>query len=129
QAPVSLSYNLHPPMLRALGLKKKFKLGPWFRRPLRLLARMKFLRGTRFDPFGYAVVRREERALIVWYRTLIQELLDTVTPDNMDLAIEIAALPDQIRGYEGIKLAGIREVKRLAEDKLAALKQRPPVPA
>ena len=129
QAPVSLSYNLHPPMLRALGLKKKFKLGPWFRRPLRLLARMKFLRGTRFDPFGYAVVRREERALIVWYRTLVQELLDTVTPDNMDLAIEIAALPDQIRGYEGIKLAGIREVKRLAEDKLAALKQRPPVPA
>ena len=129
QAPVSLSYNLHPPMLRALGLKKKFKLGPWFRSPLRLLARMKFLRGTPFDPFGYAVVRREERALIVWYRTLVQELLDTVIPDNMDLAIEIAALPDQIRGYEGIKLAGIREVKRLAEDKLAALKQRPPVPA
>jgi indolepyruvate ferredoxin oxidoreductase len=129
EAPVSTSYNLHPPLLRALGLKKKLKLGPWFKGPLRVLARMKVLRGTGFDIFGHAAVRREERALIAWYRSLVQELLERVAPENLPRAIELAALPDQIRGYENIKLESIRHVKRLAEEKLTLLKQSPPVPA
>jgi indolepyruvate ferredoxin oxidoreductase len=123
EAAESVSYNLHPPLLRAFGLKKNLKLGPWFRGPLRLLARMRRLRGTPFDVFGYAAIRREERALISWYRHLVEELLECVAPENLDLAREMAGLPDQIRGYEQVKLGNIREVKKLAEEKLDLVKQ------
>ncbi len=119
----AVEYNLHPPLLRALGWKKKLRLGPWFRPVLRGLARLKFLRATPFDPFGWPGVRREERALIGWYHRLIGQVLDRLTPENMPLALEIAALPDQIRGYERIKLESIGAVKKLAEEKVAALKQ------
>lgn len=118
----TVAYNLHPPLLRALGWKKKISLGPWFRFPLRLLARMKRLRGTPFDIFGYASIRREERALILWYRELIRRVLEHVTEENLPMALEIASLPDQIRGYESIKMSSVRAVKKMAEEKLAALK-------
>ena len=118
----SISYNLHPPLLRSMGLKKKLKLGPWFRPALRLLASMKGLRGTAFDPFGYAAIRREERTLISWYRDLVGNVLEHVAPNNLTLAIEIASLPDRIRGYEQVKLSSIREAQRLAEEKLTLLK-------
>jgi indolepyruvate ferredoxin oxidoreductase len=120
----SIGYNIHPPLLRAMGLKKKLKLGGWFRTPLRALASLKGLRGTPFDPFGYAAVRREERALIGWYEQIVRDCLDRVTPDSLPLAQEIVALPAQIRGYEQIKLASVRKVKALAAEKTSALKQK-----
>jgi indolepyruvate ferredoxin oxidoreductase len=129
QSAESVCYNLHPPILRSLGLKKKLKLGSWFRGPLWLLARMKALRGTPLDPFGYAAIRREERALIAWYRNLIAEVLERVTPENLTLALEVVCLPDQIRGYEHIKMESIRNVKRLAQEKLALVQEGPQVPA
>jgi indolepyruvate ferredoxin oxidoreductase len=120
----SVGYNLHPPLLRALGMKKKLKLGAWFSGPLRMLAAMKFLRGSPFDAFGYAEVRRQERALIDWYRELVRECTQL---DNVELAQEVAALPDRIRGYENIKLESIRQVKAAAEEKMksAGLSQQP----
>jgi indolepyruvate ferredoxin oxidoreductase len=118
----SIGYNLFPPLLRAVGLKKKLKLGSWFRGPLRVLASMKGLRGTPFDIFGYAAVRREERALIAWYEQLVRDCLDHATPDNLALAQEIVSLPTQIRGYENIKLANLRKVKALAAEKISSLK-------
>lgn len=121
----AIGYNLHPPLLRALGMKKKLKLGGWFRGPLRMLASLKGLRGTPFDPFGYAAVRREERALIGWYEQLVRECLEHATTENLALAQEIVALPEQIRGYEEIKLASVRKVKALAAEKIAALKCTP----
>jgi indolepyruvate ferredoxin oxidoreductase len=127
EAAESISYNLHPPLLRSFGLKKKLKMGPWFRRPLRWLAALKGLRGTPFDIFGHAGIRRQERELITWYRNLVEEVLEHVTPGTLDLAIEIANMPDQIRGYESIKLASIRAVKDVAAEKLALVKQAPPV--
>jgi indolepyruvate ferredoxin oxidoreductase len=111
----SIGYNLHPPLLRAFGLRKKLKLGAWFGMPLRALAALKFVRGTPLDPFGYAEVRREERALIEWYRDLVRQCL---TLEDGALAQEMAALPDQIRGYENIKLESVRKVKSLAADRL-----------
>jgi len=120
----SVSYNLHPPLLRALGWKRKLKLGPWFRGPLTLLARMKGLRGSTFDIFGYSEHRREERALIDWYRDLVEHVLAALTPENLPLAIEIAALPDRIRGYEDVKKSNIARVKLLAEEKLARMFSR-----
>ncbi|HLY20316.1 MAG TPA: indolepyruvate ferredoxin oxidoreductase family protein, partial [Bryobacteraceae bacterium] len=125
EAVESIGYNLHPPLLRALGLKNKMKFGGWFRGPLRMLAAMKGLRGTVFDPFGYAAVRREERALVLWYEQLVRDCLDAATSDTLVLAKELVALPVQIRGYEEIKLANVRRVKALATDKLAALKRVP----
>jgi indolepyruvate ferredoxin oxidoreductase len=85
------------------------------------MAAMKGLRGTPLDIFGYAAVRREERGLIAWYQQLVRECLDHVTPDNLSLAQEIVALPGLIRGYENIKLAGIRKVKALTAEKMAGL--------
>jgi len=111
-------------LLRSLGLKKKLKLGAWFRGPLRLLASLKGLRGTAFDPFGKAAVRCEERALVDWYRQLVRECLDLTTPDTLAMVGEIVALPDQIRGYEDIKLASVRQVKAAAAEKLSGLKLR-----
>ncbi len=118
----SISYNLHPPLLRRFGAKKKLKLGPWFRTPLRILASMKFLRGGPLDIFGYSSHRRQERALIAWYRDLIRKVMDQLTEANAAKAIEIASLPDQIRGYERIKEENIARVKKLADEKLAELK-------
>jgi indolepyruvate ferredoxin oxidoreductase len=106
-------------------LKKKLNLGPWFRPALRLLSRMKKLRGTPLDIFGYASIRREERALVSWYHSLMREVLRRVTPENLPVALEIASLPDQIRGYEQIKLQSVREVKKLATEKLEMLRHAP----
>ena len=117
----SIGYNLFPPLLRAMGLKKKLKLGSWFRGPLRVLAGLKGTRGTPFDIFGFAAVRREERALIGWYEQLVRDCLDHTTPDNLAFAQEVLALPAQIRGYEQIKLANVRRVRALAAEKSASL--------
>jgi indolepyruvate ferredoxin oxidoreductase len=120
-----IRYNLHPPLLRSLGFKKKWQAGPWFAAPLRLLASLKFLRGTALDPFGRFASRREEHGLIVWYRSLIGQVLDKLTPENAALATEIASLPDQIRGYEQIKSDSVARVKALATEKLAELSRLP----
>ncbi len=114
EAAESVSYNLHPPMLCKFGIKRKLQLGPWFRFPLQVLAKLKVLRGTPFDVFGMTAHRREERSLAGWYRNLVQEVIGSEASG----ALEIVALPEQIRGYEGIKEESIRRVKRLAAEKL-----------
>jgi indolepyruvate ferredoxin oxidoreductase len=121
-APESISYNLHPPLLRRFGVHRKMKLGSWFRTPLLFLKRLKVLRGTPLDIFGYAAHRRLERSLIQWYRELMEQVIANLTPDNLSLALEIAALPDQVRGYEKIKEQNIAKVKQAAAEKLEALK-------
>ncbi len=83
---------------------------------------MKGLRGTPLDIFGLSAHRRLERSLIQWYRDLIEQVLANLTPENLPLALEIAMLPDQIRGYEKIKEQNIAKVKQLAAEKLEALK-------
>jgi indolepyruvate ferredoxin oxidoreductase len=110
------AYRLHPPVLRALGVKHKISLGPWFRPAFATLVAMRRLRGTPLDPFGYTEVRRTERALVTEYREVVDQLLAGLTAGNHDLAVEIAALPDMIRGYEEIKLATVRAYhEKLAE--------------
>lgn len=114
----SIEYNLHPPLLRGWGMKRKLQLGGWFRTPLKIMASMRGLRGSPLDIFGYTSLRREERALIGWYRDLIDSVIARLTPENAALAQEIAALPDQIRGYETIRTASMAAVKKLAAEKL-----------
>ncbi len=121
EAPEALTYNLHPPLLRQFGFKKKLKFGVWFRTPLLILKSLKGLRGTAFDLFGYSAHRRQERALVEWYRTLIEQVVSRLTPENLRQALEIAALPDQIRGYERIKEGNIARVKKEAAEKLVGM--------
>ncbi|WP_314035011.1 indolepyruvate ferredoxin oxidoreductase family protein [Dietzia sp. CH92] len=107
--------QLHPPALRALGMKKKISIGPGAMPAMRALARMKRLRGTPFDVFGYAGVRRVERELLDEYRVLVDELADGLRrrgPAGRDAAwygtaVALAELPDMVRGYEEVKLAGV----------------------
>jgi indolepyruvate ferredoxin oxidoreductase len=87
-----------------------------------VLTRLKGLRGTPLDIFGYAAHRRLERSLIQWYRELIDQVIGNLTPENLSLALEIAALPDQVRGYEKIKEQNIAKVKQAAAEKLEMLK-------
>ncbi|MEA2171280.1 MAG: indolepyruvate ferredoxin oxidoreductase, partial [Solirubrobacteraceae bacterium] len=108
--------NLHPPLLRAMGLKRKLRFGPWIDPALRSLYRMRRLRGTSADPFGRAEVRRVERALIGEYEQLVQWALAHLTPATHALCVEVAGLPDMIRGYEDIKLDNVaRYRERVAE--------------
>jgi indolepyruvate ferredoxin oxidoreductase len=103
----NLTYKLHPPMLRTMGRKKKIGLGPRSHVALRLLAKGKRLRGTRFDPFGYARVRRVERSLLAEYEHIVATLAAELDAANYDRALEVAALSDMVRGYEDIKLASV----------------------
>jgi indolepyruvate ferredoxin oxidoreductase len=109
-APRRLHWHFHPPLLRALGLRRKLRLGPWFAPALRGLRALRWLRGTALDPFGYAAVRREERRLIPWYRALVIRALDGHGADGHARALELARLPESIRGYEDIKLRAIAAV-------------------
>jgi indolepyruvate ferredoxin oxidoreductase len=128
EAPEGISYNLHPPLLRGLGFKNKLKLGAWFRTPLRMLQSLKSLRGGPLDLFGYSAHRRQERELITWYRAVIEKVLAVLSPENLTQALEIAALPDRIRGYEQIKEGSIAEVKKEAEERLSALHRPAAIP-
>ena len=101
------SYRLHPPVLRSLGMTSKISLGPWFRPGFRLLAAGRRLRGTPWDPFGRTQVRRTERSLVSEYRAVIGQLLTGLTTANHAVAVEIAGLPDLVRGYEEIKLGNV----------------------
>jgi len=114
-----VSYLLHPPVLRALGMRRKITLGPWFRPAFRALRAARRLRGTPFDPFGRARVRRIERELITEYRATVAAMLPHLSPDTLPRCVDIASAPDEVRGYEGIKLANL-ERYRARLDELAA---------
>jgi indolepyruvate ferredoxin oxidoreductase len=103
---LKLVHHLAPPLFAARNdqgelVKKPF--GAWIRPAFGLLAKLKGLRGTAFDVFGYTEERRTERALIGEYRAAIEELLAGLTADRLPLAVEIARLPEEIRGYGHVK--------------------------
>ncbi|MFJ8819453.1 indolepyruvate ferredoxin oxidoreductase family protein [Amycolatopsis thermoflava] len=114
------AHQFHPPVLRALGLNRKIALGPWAQPVLRLLRAGRRLRGTRFDLFGYARVRRVERQLITEYRDAISEAL-RVSEANEPALLELAELPDAVRGYEDIKLANVAAYRRRQAELAEAL--------
>jgi indolepyruvate ferredoxin oxidoreductase len=102
-----LAFHLAPPLLTSRDpdtrRPRKMTFGPWMLPVFRILARLKGLRGTAFDPFGYTAERRRERVAIGGYETTVQTLLDGLTPDSHSLAVEIASLPSEIRGYGHVK--------------------------
>ena len=101
--------NLHlaPPLWAKVdartGEARKRSYGPWMFGAMKLLARFKGLRGTAFDIFGYSEERRTERRLIEDYRKTVEVLLRPLDAARLDLAVEIASIPEQIRGYGHVK--------------------------
>ena len=107
-------YQLHPPILRALGMKRKLSLGTWVEGVFRLLVALRRLRGTALDPFGYAKVRRVERALVAEYRAMVERALRDLGPERHERAVRVARLPDLVRGYEDVKLRNVRRFREEA---------------
>jgi indolepyruvate ferredoxin oxidoreductase len=104
---VKIVHHLAPPGLakkNSRGELVKQPFGPWVRKAFGVLARLKGLRGSALDPFGRTEERRTERALIDEYRQAIEELLRGLKPDNLPLAVEIARIPEEIRGYGHVKM-------------------------
>ena len=110
-----LRYRLHPPTLKALGRQQKIAFGPWMRPVLQALARGKALRGTPLDPFGRAPIRQLERALRDEYRALVLRLAAELNADSYPTAVAAAEAADLVRGYEDVKLAGVRRYRARLE--------------
>jgi indolepyruvate ferredoxin oxidoreductase len=115
-----LKYHLAPPMISRIdprtGHPGKIAFGAWMGPVFGLLARFKGLRGTRLDPFGRTEERRMERQLIADYFAMVEDLAGKLSADNRTVAIELAKLPEEVRGFGHVKLAAVEryEKKRAA---------------
>jgi indolepyruvate ferredoxin oxidoreductase len=133
-----MTFHLAPPMLPGRdvsGRPKKRSFGPWILTVFKLLARLKRLRGTALDIFGYLPERRTERQLIAEYRELIDGIADRVNQHNLAVAIELARAAAEIGGYGPVKDASIARYKlrltellELFDTKLAVEKYQTPYP-
>ncbi|CAN0575250.1 unnamed protein product [Laminaria digitata] len=109
-----VSYHMAPPLLplgkdgRGRPLKKEF--GSWMRLPLSAMAKMKRLRGTTFDLFGYTSERRKERALIEWYEALLSECERLLTTETAEAWTAILGAPMDMRGYGPVKEKAVDDV-------------------
>ena len=113
---------LHPPLLRALGLRRKLGVDASVAEPLfAALHTGRRLRGTRLDPFGRTELRRLERALVDEHRVLTRRALALMTADNVDAVANVAGLADQIRGYEQVKLRSVARYREAADAALSTL--------
>ena len=109
-----LEFHLAPPVLgrkNAQGEPVKSSFGPWVLQLFRLLASLKWLRGTVFDVFGYTKERRTERKLISDYEILIDEVLKNLSLENHAIAVALASIPEKIRGFGHVKTRHVRAAK------------------
>jgi indolepyruvate ferredoxin oxidoreductase len=119
-----LRFHLAPPLLarrdKRTGVPRKMTFGPWLLGGFSLLARLKVLRGTPFDPFGHTRERRLERQLVTDYETLLDQVVAKLTPENHAIAVGLAAIPEKIRGYGHVKMRHLAAAKA---DEAALLEQ------
>ncbi|HXN14974.1 MAG TPA: DUF6537 domain-containing protein, partial [Usitatibacter sp.] len=110
-----LKMHLAPPLWAkadpVTGEPRKREFGPWMLGAMRILARLKFVRGTPLDIFGYSEERRTERRLIAEYESVIAELLQKLDQERLPLAAEIASIPEFIRGYGPVKARHLADAK------------------
>ena len=125
-----LRYHMSPPVLASIdpetGRPKKYEFGGWMLPVMKLLAKFRFLRGTRFDPFGYSEERRVERGLIVEYEQLLNEVVQGLEFRKFGLAVELLGLADQVKGYGPIKAQSIAGYRRKLEKSLKQWRQTAP---
>ncbi len=118
-----MRFHLAPPILGkkdAEGRPTKSEFGPWMLGAMRLLARFKVLRGGPIDPFGRTEERRMERALIADYEADMARVERRMTPATRDIALALAALPLDIRGFGHVKAAGAAAAAARRAELLAA---------
>ena len=126
-----LRFHVHlaPPLLartdKITGEPKKMTFGPWIFPRLRLLAKLKFLRGTAFDPFGYSAERKTERRLMRDYEAMLEEVLAKLNADNHHVAVGLAAIPEKIRGFGHVKMRHLTAAKAEEAALLRAIPGRP----
>jgi len=123
-----LRLHLAPPLLARRdpesGHLQKREYGAWVLTAMRGLAALRRLRGTPFDVFGYTAERRRERRAIGDYEALVGELLPALTPETHEIAVELATLPQSVRGFGHIKEANRVAAEARAADLRAALSER-----
>lgn len=116
----SLTFHLAPPVLcradPSTGVAEKRRFGPWVLKAFKLLAHAKRLRGSALDVFGYTAERRMERQLIVDFQAMLEQVSANLTPHNLATAIEIASVPDQIRGYGHVKERNVKAARERWEE-------------
>jgi indolepyruvate ferredoxin oxidoreductase len=124
-----LEFHLAPPLFArkdpATGLPRKVTLGPWILSVFGVLAKFKFLRGTKFDPFGYTKERKMERNLIAEYEAWLEEVASTLTASNHALAVAISSLPEKIRGYGHVKERHFKAAAQERDNLLAQYRSSP----
>ncbi len=129
--PYELRFHLAPPILGdrdpQTGHLRKREFGPWMLRVFRVLAKLRRLRGTRFDIFARSEERQTERRLIGDYEAMIDEIVGRLSPANHAIAVELTRLPLEIRGFGHIKEASLAHAKAKEADLLNQL--RAPVSA
>ncbi len=120
----TLKYHLAPPLLSRrdpeTGQLIKQEFGPWVLTAFSWLAKLKGLRGGMLDIFGYSAERKQERQLIRDYEVTVENLLAKLSATNIDLAAEIAALPEHIRGYGHVKEQHLKDVRAREAELVAA---------
>jgi indolepyruvate ferredoxin oxidoreductase len=117
-----LKFNLAPPLFarkNAKGHLVKAEFGSWMWGAFKLLAKLKGLRGGTFDVFGYTAERKMERALIGEYRQMIEALLPTLSGENYANAVDLAGLPEQIRGFGHVKEKAVEAFRAKKAELLA----------
>ena len=110
-------YHLAPPLLTKK--EEKMRFGPWMLSAFKVLKNLRFLRGTPFDLFGYTEERRTERVLIREYEDTVERLLARLDSRNQALALEIASIPDEIRGFGHIKARSLGPARKKWQELLA----------
>jgi indolepyruvate ferredoxin oxidoreductase len=126
-----LQFHLAPPLLNLFTRKgkrpRKFAFGRWTAVAFKLLAKGKILRGTRFDPFGFSADRKLERSLIPCYESSLERMLLGLAPHNYHIAVQIAELPQDIRGFGPVKAAAIERVQKRERELFAEFERGPDV--
>ena len=125
-----LKFHLAPPIFNKpdprTGEARKSEFGPWMMAAFRILAKLKGLRGTPFDVFGMSEERKAERRLIGEYEATVAELLEHLDSENQKLAVEIASVPEHIRGFGHVKRRHLGEAKKKEAELIAAFRESRP---
>ncbi|HNQ76597.1 MAG TPA: indolepyruvate ferredoxin oxidoreductase family protein, partial [Pseudothauera hydrothermalis] len=127
-----LVFHLAPPLLAdkdaATGELKKKAYGPWMLKAMRVLARLRGLRGSFFDPFARSHDRKLDRELIADYERVVEEIISGLERSNLETAVELANIPDRIRGFGHVRERYLAAARKRQAELLDAFRRREAVP-